>query len=157
MDRFPVYIGKTRSKIAMVVKTKEEARANFEASISYIPARYEAGIRKADWAGPAASEQAETNYAAGVGKAIADKSRQRGVAKVSNTDWQNAAITKGAPIIGERIRMGLDKYVANFGPIYDRVVAKVGALPPKTTDFRANINNRLVPVVEEWKRAAGKL
>ena len=141
----------------MVVKTKEEARANFEASISYIPARYEAGIRKADWAGPAASDQAEKNFADGVGKAIANKSRQKGVAKVSNSAWQDAAVRKGAPIIGERIRLGLDKYVSNFGPIYDRVVAKVGSLPPKTTDFRANINSRLVPIVEEWKRAAGKL
>lgn len=141
----------------MVHKTKEEARANFEASISYIPARYEAGIRKADWQGPASSEQAETNYAAGVSKAVADKSRQKGIQNVSNTDWQNAAVQKGAPIIGERIRLGLDKYVANFGPVYDRVIAKVNALPARTTDFRANINNRLVPVVEEWKRAAGKL
>jgi len=141
----------------MVVKTKEEARANFEASISYIPARYESGIRKADWQGPAASDQAEKNYADGVGKAISGKLRQKGVRGVSNTDWQNAAISKGAPIIGERIRLGLDKYVANFGPIYDKVIAKVGTLPPRTTDFRANINSRLVPVVEEWKRAAGKL
>ena len=139
------------------MKSKEEARANFEASISYIPARYEAGVRKADWATPAGSEQAESNYAAGVQEAISKKTRQAGVRKVSNTDWQNAAVTKGRPIIGERIRGALTKWATNWGPIYDGVVSKVSTLPPKTTDFRANINSRLVPVVEEWKRGAGKL
>ncbi len=141
----------------MVVKTKEEARANFEAAITYIPDRYAAGIRKADWATEAGSDQAEKNYAANVQKAIANKSRQKAVKKVSNTDWQNAAIEKGAPIIGDRIRLAMDKWASNWGPMYDQVVTKVGTLPAKTTDFRANINNRLVPVVEAWKKAAGKL
>jgi len=141
----------------MVIKSKEEAKANLEASIAYIPNRYESGVRKADWHGPAASEAAESNYAAGVQNAITKKSRQAGVNKVSNADWQNAAVTKGKPIIGERIRGALGKWSANFGPIYDSVAGKIATLPPKTTDFRANINNRLVPVVEEWKRASGKL
>lgn len=141
----------------MVTKTLEEARANYEASISYIPDRYSAGVRKADWAGPAGGDAAERNYASGVGKAVADKTRQKAVRAVSNADWQNAAVTKGAPIIGERIRMSIDKWATNFGTAYSQVVTKVGTLPPRTTDFRANINNRLVPVVEAWKRAAGKL
>ena len=141
----------------MVIKTKEEARANFEAAIAYIPSRYEAGVRKADWATPAGSDQAEKNYADAVSKAVAKKSRQTAVKAVSNADWQAAAATKGAPIIGDRIRGALNKWSAEWGPVYDRVASKTATLPAKTTDFRANINNRLVPVVEEWKRAAGKL
>jgi hypothetical protein len=141
----------------MVVKSKEEARANFEASISYIPSRYEAGVKKADWQTPAGSDAAEKNYADSISKAVAKKSRQLGVRKISNADWQMASATKGAPIIGERIRLGLAKWTTEWGPIYDKVAAKVGTLPAKTIDFRANINNRLVPTVEEWKRAAGKL
>ena len=141
----------------MVVKTKEEARANFEAAISYIPDRYASGVRKADWQGPAGSDAAERNYAASVQKAISTKRRQTKVKEVSNSEWQSAAVNKGAPIIGDRIRQSLDKWSSNFGPAYDQVVSKVGALPAKTTDFRANINNRLVPIVETWKRAAGKL
>jgi len=141
----------------MVMKTKEEARANFEASIAYIPARYEAGVRKADWATPAGSDSAERNFADAMSKAVANKTRQAGVKKVSNTEWQDAAASKGAPIIGERIRASLDKWMSEWGPIYDRVQAKVATLPPRVIDFRANINNRLVPTVEEWKRAAGKL
>lgn len=141
----------------MVLKTKEEALANLTNSIAYIPARYTSGVKKADWATPAGSEQAETNYAAGVGKAVSEKSRQKGVKTVSNSDWQTAAVSKGAGIIGERIRGALGKWTANWGPIYDSVASTVNALPAKTTDYRANINSRLVPTVEAWKRAAHKL
>ncbi len=141
----------------MVFKTKEEALANLTASIAYIPARYSSGVKKADWATPAGSEQAETNYATGIGQAVAQKSRQKGVRAVSNSDWQTAAVTKGAGIIGERIRGALGKWTANWGPMYDSVTSTVGALPAKTTDYRANISNRLVPTVEAWKRAARKL
>jgi len=141
----------------MVLKTKEEALANLTNSISYIPARYEAGVKKADWATPAGSEQAETNYATGVGQAVAAKSRQKGVRSVSNSDWQTASVTKGKGIIGDRIRSALGKWSANWGPIYDSVASTVNTLPAKTTDYRANINSRLVPTVEAWKRASHKL
>lgn len=140
----------------MPPKTLAEARANFEASTSYIPARYTAGVQKADWLGPAKSDQAEKNYADSVSKAIAKKSRQSAISKISNDDWKNAAVNKGAPIIGARITDALPKWEANFGPMYSTVVSKVAALPPKGTDWRANINSRLVPVVETWRKAAGK-
>lgn len=140
----------------MVSKTREEAKANFAAAVAYIPARYQAGVEKADWAGPAGSEQAERNYASGVGEAVSQKRRQKGVKKVSNADWQQAAITKGAPIIGGRITAALDKWDAEWGPMYDTVRGRVAALPPKTTDWRANITKRLVPTVEAWRKAAGK-
>jgi len=138
------------------MKTKAEARANFEASIAYIPARYEAGVDKADWAGPAKSEQSEKNFAEAMTKAISAKARQKGVAKVSNEEWKSAAKTKGAPIIGERIRGALDKWETEWGPMYDAVASKVATLPPKGVDWRANINARLVPTVEAWRKAAGK-
>lgn len=140
----------------MVLKTKEEAKANFEASVGYIPDRYRAGVTKADWLTPAKSDAAEKNYADGVSKAMAAKTRQKAIAGMSNEEWKNAATNKGAPIIGERIRGALDKWAANWGSKYDAVASKVAALPPKSTDWRANINNRLVPVVETWRRAAGK-
>jgi len=140
----------------MVLKTKAEARANFEAAVAYIPSRYEAGVAKADWLTPAKSEVAEKNYADAVSKAVSAKSRQKAIAGMTNEEWKEAARTKGAPIIGERIRGALGKWEAEWGPMYDSVASKVAALPPKTLDFRANINNRLVPVVETWKKAAGK-
>jgi len=141
----------------MVVKTKEQARANFEAAVTYIPDRYKAGIMVADWLTPAKSDVAERNYADAVSKAVAEKRRQKAIAAMTNDEWKNAAITKGAPIMAERIRTALDTWLRNWGPMYDQVVSVVSTLPPKTLDWRANINNRLVKVVETWKKAAGRL
>jgi len=76
---------------------------------------------------------------------------------MTNDEWKKGATEKGKPIIGERIRGALDKWSAEWGPKYDVVTAKVATLPPSTLDFRANITNRLVPTVEAWKKAAGKL
>lgn len=140
----------------MVLKTKDEAKANFEASIGYIPDRYKSGVSKADWLTPAKSDAAEKNFADGVSKAISGKTRQKAIASMTNDDWKNGAVSKGAPIIGDRIRGALDKWATKWGPMYDNVASKVSSLPPATTDWRANINNRLVPVVETWRKAAGK-
>lgn len=139
------------------MKTKEEARANLEASITYIPDRYRAGVGRADWATPAGSDQAERNFAEAMGKAIAAKRRQVNVKKVSNAEWQSRAVEKGSAVIGERIRASLDKQSARFGPIYDRVVVDIARLPARTVDFRTNITNRVVGTVESWKKHAGKL
>jgi len=140
----------------MVVKSKEQARANFEASIAYIPARYEAGVSQANWLDPAKSENAEKNYAAGVQAAVASKRRQSQIAKLSNEDWRGAAIAKGVPTIGPRIGAAMGKWLSNWGPKYDMVAAKVASLPPRTTDWRSNINTRVVPIVETWRKSAGK-
>lgn len=135
-----------------VIKSKEEARTNFEAAVSYIPSRYRAGVSKADWQTAASSDQAEANFASAISDAVAKKKRQIGIRAISNADWQSAAINKGAPIIGERIRGSLGKWMANWGPKYDRVASLVPTLPPKTTDPMANIDSRLKRVVEEWRK-----
>jgi hypothetical protein len=143
-------------KMKMVIKTKEQAKANFEAAVAYIPDRYRSGVAAADWYTPAKSDVAERNYADAVSKAVAAKSRQKAVAALNNDVWKTAAVNKGAPIIGERIRGALDKWLGTWGPMYDQVASVVPTLPAKTLDWRANINNRLVKVVETWKKASGK-
>jgi hypothetical protein len=140
----------------MVIKTKEQAKANFEAAVTYIPDRYRAGVAAADWYTPAKSDIAEKNYADAVSKAVASKARQKAVSSLNNDVWKTAATNKGAPIIAERIRGALDKWLGTWGPMYDQVASTVPTLPAKTLDWRANINNRLVKVVETWKKASGK-
>ena len=140
----------------VVHKTIADAKKNLEESIPYIGGRYESAVKKADWATAAASDAAEENYAAGVAEAAAKKTRQKKIKLVSNSDWQNAAATKVAPIIGERIRQALVKYEANMGPVLDAMNAAADAAPARTADWRANINNRLIPVVTAARRAAGK-
>ena len=141
----------------VVHKTIAEARHNLEESIPYIGSRYESAVKKADWATNAGSDQAEENWAMGVSKAAAGKTRQKAIKLVSNSDWQTAAATLGGPIIGMRVKAGLTKYEANMGPILDAMNSAADAAPPKGPDFRANITNRLVPVVEAARKAAGKM
>jgi len=139
------------------MKTKEEARSNLEQSLAFVPDRYINGVKRADWATPAASDQAEKNFAEKMSQVIAKKTRQSKIKQVSNSDWQEKAAVKGGAVIGQRMRDSLDKQAANWQPIYDKVVADIGRLPEKTVDFRTNITNRVVGTVESWKRHAGKL
>jgi hypothetical protein len=139
------------------MKTKEQANANLAASVTYIPERYKQGVSTADWATKAGSDQAEKNFADSMSQVIASKRRQTEVKKVSNATWMDAAITKGGAVIGQRVREALGKQSAAWNPIYDRVQSDVAKLPPKTTDFRANINNRVTGTVESWKKNSGKL
>lgn len=139
------------------MKTKEEARANLETSLTYVGDRYTNAVKRADWATKASSDQAEKNYAESVARAVSKKSRQIAVKKVSNSSWQEAASVKGGAVIAERMRGALDKQAAKWAPIYDGVVSDVMRLPPRTVDFRTNITNRVVGTVESWKKHSGKL
>lgn len=139
------------------MKTKEEARANLEASVTYIPERYKVGVGRADWATPAGSDAAEKNYAEALSSAIAKKTRQLKIKAVSNSEWQRLAVEKGGAVIGERIRGAVEKQATKWGPIYDRVVSDVARLAPRTLDFKANVTNRVIGTVESWKKHSGKL
>lgn len=139
------------------MKTKDEARANLEQSLTFVEDRYKTGVGRANWQEKAASEQAEKNFAAAMSNALSKKSRQMGVRAISNQEWQQAAAVKGGAVIATRMRESLDKQAANFGKVYDGVVADIQRLPARTTDFRTNITNRVVATVESWKKHSGKL
>lgn len=137
-------------------KTIGEAEANLKQSIAYIPDRYKKGVMAADWATPAGSDEAESNYATAISQAIADGTRQRKIRETSNAVWQAGASGKGAVNIGPGILAGLEKYRSNMSPVLDAMNAASDAAPARTTDYRTNITQRLIPVIEAAKRAAGK-
>lgn len=133
--------------MARAPKPLAEARANLEASIPNIGSRYLAGVQRGDWAAGAGSDSSETNFATAMQRVISGKTRQSGVRKAGNDKWRTGAEEKGAPVIGERIRMNLDKWTTNFQPVYDAVVRATNQLPPRTLDPMSNIDNRAKPVV----------
>lgn len=138
------------------MKTIEQARANFDAAAATIPERYKLGVAAAEWQSAAMSDAAEANFNAGISKALAEKSRQKGIRGVSNEEWRKQAIDKGGAVIGTRIRDSLAKWQEKFAPIYQAVQSEVGRLPARTVDPMANIDARLKPVVLAWRKAAGK-
>lgn len=137
-------------------KTIQQATENLRTVAPLIGARYTIGINNADWQGPASSDQAETNWGQGVQRAIADGSRRTGILGVTNQSWQQAATTKGAPVIGQRIVDSLQKYSTNFGPILQAIGAVSQNLPPRTASAQQNVTNRLLPVIRAAMEAAGK-
>lgn len=132
-------------------RSVQQAKTNLENSISLIPERYIAGINNANWQAAASSDQSEKNWATGVQQAVADKRRVAGIKRVSDTEWRQMAIEKGAASIGQGIRTGLNKYEQNFGKVYNAALTTIKALPPRTLDSRANVTNRVMPVVEAFK------
>ena len=137
-------------------KTIQQAAENLRNVAPLIGARYTIGINNADWQTAASSEQAETNWGTGVQAAIASGSRREGILAVSNQSWQQASVTKGAGVIGQRITDAIPKYSANFGPILQAMTTAQQNLPPRTSSPSQNVTNRLLPIIRAAREAAGK-
>jgi hypothetical protein len=80
---------------------------------------------------------------------LASKSRQRGVSAVSEEDWRVPAKTIGGQSIGQKFRLSKDKWAKKTQPYLD-VIANT-EIADKTTDFNANIDGRLKPIVAALK------
>lgn len=137
-------------------KTIDQAVENLRSVASLIGPRYTIGINNADWQTAASSDQAEQNYGTGVAQAVADGSRRAGILKVSNQEWQQKSVTKGAAVIGQRITDALPKYRAGFAPILAAMSQVQANLPPRTTSATQNVQNRLIPVIRAAVEASGK-
>ena len=128
------------------VKPQSEITENFVAGATRAPAAYKKGVQRADWQTKAASESAESNYAAGVSEAAANKTRQMGVQAVSNADWQREAANKGAARIGPGMQGAAGKQAAKWAPY--RSFLEGLSLPEKTRNATENITNRSIPVAQ---------
>jgi len=126
-----------------------EARSRLEAALTYLPARYSDAVQKAKWKEPTLASSA--NYYAALQHVIAKKLYDEGVRATDDTVWRTGCVNKGAPVIAERIRAQLGVWESHFGAKYQRVLSVLPTLKPKSADWRANIQNRLVPVVAAWK------
>lgn len=139
-----------------VHKSITEAKEHLRSAAPMIPERYKAGTSRADWAGPASSPQAKANFEAGIAEAIAKDSRGAGIVEAGDAGYRKGCAEKGAPVIGTRILAAIEKYAAGFTPILSAMSGAADAAPARTRDWRANVNNRLLPVVEAARKAAGK-
>lgn len=70
-------------------------------------------------------------------KAIADGKVERGLRRVSLSDWQNAMINKGVPRISQGLEQAEAKIVEfnrQFYPYLERVQSEVAAMPDTTLE-----------------------
>jgi len=95
-----------------MAKDPQTVAALYRSGIAGAGSKYQAGVAAAasDWETSAKSDNAEAAYAAGVARAASEKTRQKGLQKVSGSDWARAAAEVGA---GNYTRAA-DRATANF-------------------------------------------
>ena len=136
------------------MRTIQQASSNYTASVDLVPERYKQGITAADWASKANAPEAQQNWSTGVQRAASEGRYAAGVSRVSNEQWKQAALTKGANSIAAGMQMGAEKYARRFAPILQAMQNAVQSLPARSADANANIDARLKPVVAAAQAAA---
>lgn len=127
------------------IKSQAEIDKNYREAIGRVPGKYKAGVQKTtDWQEKAAA--AEELYAAKVQEAVAARSRERGILATSNEDWKNKAASLGAERIGRGMTENADKRTRKFEPFRNAIEGV--ALPERTADPMANVDNRVKPIVK---------
>lgn len=139
-----------------MVKVKDRAtrEKNYRAAIAQVPSKYRDAVSKTTGVIDAAV-RAQGLYEEMMRRDEVLRRREQGLRKVTDADWQRAALDKGAARIGPGMEAGATKQVANYEPIAQALEAL--SLPDRSADPIANIDNRVKPVVLAMKKASGKL
>ena len=127
------------------VKPLSEAKEKFKSAAAFVPARYEAGVKRATGVIDA-SIKGQALYEAKMSDPAILARRAKALARLTDEDWRKAALEKGKARIGSGMLAGADKWEREFKPYADALGAL--ALPDKTPDPMANIDNRLKAVVK---------
>ena len=135
-----------------MVKTKgiERSVGNWKSGVAGASGRYAEGVKSVtDWQAKAIAS--EDRYAAGIQAAIANRSREKGLSKVSNSDWQNAAANKGAQRLAPGVNSAEADYRKGLAPVLS-VIEGVN-LPERTNDAAANVAARVTPIAVALQNA----
>jgi len=126
---------------------------NYSDAIGGVPAKYKAGVsRTQNWQEKAIA--GESLYGQKVSEAVANQSRAKGLAKVSNEQWKSKAAGKGATRIGQGMTESLPKFQSGIAPVLD--VIRNTSIGARTADPMANVDNRVKPLVKalhDYKRS----
>lgn len=110
------------------VKPLAEIASKFVRRASSAGEEYRRGVQRATtWQQNTAA--AKDNYEAGVQAAISNDRFSKGVANVSNQEWQQKAAEKGGANYGAGVRMAENDYSKGYAPY--RAVVEGVTLPPR--------------------------
>lgn len=124
-------------------KFKERYVAGASANADKLVENYVSTTGKLD---AAKSEQAEKNYATKVAEAVANKSRQKALGKVSEAEMNAAMVAKGGSAYRAGTSASADKTLKNVEP-YLATLDNL-KLPARTADPMQNIDNRVKGVAK---------
>ncbi len=130
-----------------MVKVKDRAtrEKNFRAAIPGVAQKYQSGIQGATGVIQAAIE-GQSLYETKMRDPEVLSRRAKGLSKVSDADWKQAALAKGVQRIGAGMEAAAAKQAQNYEP-YAQALSSL-ELAPKSADPMANIDNRVKPVVQ---------
>lgn len=106
----------------------------------------------------ARSDAAEKLYAERVQQAIANKSRQKALANVSESEMNAAMSARGASNYRQGTAAGADKQAKNVEPYYAALDGLEGKYPAKTSDPMTNLTQRaglVVKTLSDLKKRIG--
>ena len=126
------------------VKPISEAKTNYKSAAAFVPARYEAGVKRATGVIEAAIK-GQALYEAKMSDPAVLARRAKALARISDEEWRRMALEKGKARIGTGMALGADKWEKEWRPYAEALSAL--ELPERTVDPMANIDNRLKAVV----------
>ena len=135
-----------------MVSTKgiQATTENWKKSQSRVQSEYMNGInRTTDW--QASAIAGEDNYGAGVTRAVSEKSRAKGIAKVSDADWKKAALDKGAQRIVAGMQAAEPKFASKMANVLN--VIESTQIAPRGPDAASNVTGRVLPLAQALQDA----
>lgn len=143
-------------------KDQQAVIEKFRRGMSGAAENYRLGIMnpKRPWKESAQSEEAEARYAAGVQRAAQQKSRQKAVARVSESDWRDAAVNVGAGALAASATKAGDNYAKVVGTVLaagDAASQAAAQLPGTSISERLErARAAAVAVHRTWSREKGE-
>lgn len=134
------------------VKPLSEIEANYKGSASEAQRRYVQAIPRMVWQENAIAGQ--DLYVSRMSDPAVLARREEKIREVSDSEFREAVQEKGANILASRMGAASSKMAQGYAPI--RQALEGLSIPERTADPMANIDNRLKPVVDAMRRAAGK-
>lgn len=133
--------------------TQAAIRQAYESAIPVVAGRYKTGVEgTTGWKESAVAGQGL--YVQRMQDSQVLARREKGLQKVTDQDWKNAALAKGVQRIGAGMQAGAAKQAQNYEPI--RTALEQVSLQPRTADPMQNIDNRVKPIVQAAINASGK-
>ena len=125
-------------------KSLDQTQKNWEDSHGRVPAAYSEGVKNAKDV-IAKGIAAEDLYAQRVQEAIASKRRAKKLAEVSDEQWRQAALDKGATRIAAGMAASKQKFNTGMAKVLSTIQGVT--IAPRTSDPMANVDNRVKPIV----------
>ncbi|MDE1866913.1 MAG: hypothetical protein KGI08_04280 [Thaumarchaeota archaeon] len=142
--------------MAKKIKTPQQAADKYVTNTSNAQGGWQAGADAADWQTPAASQQAESNYATGIQSAVAKKSRQVAISATPNSVYK-AGIDANPQRYSTGTAAAKNKVLATMGILLTDIDAARQALPPRGPRGSAvNMGPRLSGVQNALIKNRGK-